>query len=221
MVELNNNEGNNNMKITVNGIAKNYKGNTVLRGASFEAGSGQIIGITGGNGCGKTTLLSILVGLIKPDAGEVYVDGKRVDAFNTSWSKAYGYVPQINPLPGGVTVRDCLRLWCDDRQVFDMICSKYELTDFLDRRIEKLSGGMKRRTSIACAMATMPQVLIMDEPTAALDITYKQLIHKDMREFAAAGGILIMVTHEADEIAMCNACYRMENGVLNKYEPTV
>jgi len=71
---------------------------------------------------------------------------------------------------------------------------------------------MKRRVAIACAMASEPSILVMDEPTAALDIKYKMLIHRDMNKYVENGGLLIIVTHEREEMEMCNTCYRIVNG---------
>jgi len=158
------------------------------------------IGFTGSNGCGKTTFLSILAGVEKADSGSIRLDGN------------IGYVPQINPLPDNLKVKECLKLWCDDKRIYDDLIARYNLESILGMKIKHLSGGMKRRVSLCCALACNPEVLIMDEPTASLDIDYKALIHRDMEDFTDAGGILILVTHEREEIDMCNVCYLITEG---------
>lgn len=199
------------MELKVEHIKKSYKKTHVLKDVSFEAHDGECIAFTGDNGSGKTTFLSILVGVEKADAGSVILDGKKVTG-DMNGNSRLGFVPQINPLPDNLKVKECLRLWCDDKESFEYISKRYNLVDILDKKISKLSGGMKRRVAIACAMATNPEILVMDEPTAALDVKYKTLIHKDMRRFVEDGGLLIMVTHEREEMEMCNRCYRLVKG---------
>lgn len=196
------------MIISVEHICKSYKKNVILKDISFEAESGECVGFVGANGCGKTTLLSILVGVEKADRGSIKKKTRKI-----------GYVPQINPLPDNLTVKECLKLWCDNKAEYDEIVSRYELSEFLSKRINRLSGGMKRRVAIACAMMGSPDILVMDEPTAALDINYKKLIHNDMKTFVNNGGLIIMVTHEAEEISMCGRCYEIRDGLLKEYAP--
>ena len=207
------------MELIVEHIKKSYKNKTVLRDISFKAVGGEMIAIIGANGCGKTTLLSILVGTLRADAGTISIDGKNQSTCSGRRAKSIGYVPQINPLPDTLSVKECLKLWCADKTAYNRVLKRYDLKEIERKRINQLSGGMKRRVAIACAMASSPRILIMDEPTAALDITYKKLIHDDMNKFVQDGGLLIMVTHEADEISMCTDCCMIENGVLKKYVP--
>ena len=200
------------MELTVRHIQKSYRHTEVLKDISFSAKSGECIGFIGDNGCGKTTMLSILVGVENADAGKVMVDGKGTRGKLSSLVKV-GYVPQINPLPDNLKVRECLKLWCDSRQTYDYIVKRYDLEDIDGKKISKLSGGMKRRVAVACAMASDPDILVMDEPTAALDVKYKALIHDDMKAFTKNGGLLIIVTHEREEMDMCNRCYRIIGGI--------
>lgn len=194
------------MEITVSGIYKKYRNKTVLMDASFYAKSGEIVGILGRNGCGKTTLLSILAGNEKADMGSV--------TSSERGQNLSGYLPQINPIIEEVSVRDNLGLWIDDSNRIDEVLRSFDFYDIRGVKAVKLSGGMKRRLAIMCAMCNSPKLLIMDEPTAALDIVYKRLIHEMMRDFADKGGTIILVTHEKEEIEMCDRCYLLENGAL-------
>lgn len=193
------------MSIKVEHITKNYGKHAVLKDISFDVEEGTMLGLTGRNGCGKTTLLSILAGVERAGSGRiVYTNGKL----------NIGYLPQINPLMEDMSVADNLKLWVGSRKRMEELLTEYDLSAIKSKRVSRLSGGMKRRLSIACAMADNPKLLIMDEPTAALDVVYKEIIHNEMREYVKAGGTIIMVTHEKEEIDMCNRCYMIENGQI-------
>lgn len=196
------------MRVILENISKKYSKKSILWDVNLMAEGPAIIGITGRNGCGKTTLLSIIMGIEKPDNGRVIFSDMTV----------VGYVPQINPLLEDMSVKDNLKLWSDSKDNFDRIVEAYDLKDMLGKRVSKLSGGMKRRLSIACAVVNNPKILIMDEPTAALDIVYKQVIHEEMRRFSDNGGLIIMVSHEKEELDMCDKCYLIDGGTVVPYE---
>lgn len=195
------------MSITIDNIYKKYGKLQVLNGIRVTVKEGECTGFTGRNGCGKTTLLSILTGVEKADEGRIVFPERNY---------SIGYLPQVNPLLEDMSVLDNLKLWADNKSQIDKICDRYELNSIRKRKVSKLSGGMKRRLAIACALINEPKLLVMDEPTAALDIFYKKVIHDEMRDYLRRGGTIIMVTHEKEEIEMCNACYMMENGVLKQ-----
>lgn len=201
------------MELRVEHLKKSYKKQDILKDISFAAYSGECIGFIGKNGCGKTTLLSILAGILKPDGGRVLIDGKVINN-SFSYDKVIGFLPQTNPLPELLSVDDCLRLYCDSKDNYKYAVERYELSDMLKKSIAKLSGGMKRRVAIACAMANRPKIVILDEPTAALDIEYKRIIHNDMLDFIKQGGLILLVSHEKEEIELCSRYFFMEDGVL-------
>lgn len=198
------------MDINVEHISRSFGPQTVLSDISFSASPGDIIGIVGRNGCGKSTLLAILAGIDRPDEGNVIfsVPGGREKS---------GYLPQTNPLLEEATVYENLRLWAPGKEQTLKLLIEYEFEDVRNRKVRKLSGGMKRRLAIACALAHEPELLIMDEPTAALDIVYKKMIHDMMTRFTASGGTIILVTHEQEEIRMCSRCYLLQDGRLEDY----
>lgn len=186
------------LKIT--NICKKYKKNIVLNNVGFEVKSGECIGLLGENGTGKSTLLSILAGIAKPDAGDViYSNGVKI-----------GYVPQENPLITDLSARDNLSLWYGKN--IPSIVEELGLTDCLDKKVSELSGGMKKRLSIAIAMADKPNLLLLDEPSAALDLICKQTIREYLYKFYKNGGAVIIATHDEMELDICTSLYVINSG---------
>ena len=200
------------MEFECRNVKRAYGKQKILRGISFIGRGGEIIGFAGDNGCGKSTLLSILAGVERPDKGEVLIDGKSIYRIR-NLSDRVGYVPQTDPLPGEFKVSECLSLWCGSSAKRKAAISDYDLSEFVNKRVSKLSGGMRRRVSIAVAAASKPDILILDEPTAALDMHYKKLIRSDIRRMAEGGALIILVSHDSEELDMCNKCYRINNGI--------
>ena len=199
--------------LTVKNVAKNYRNKTVLRDIDFACEEGECVGIVGKNGCGKTTLVSILAGIVNEDQGSIIWNGKTVNARQRG--KLMGFVPQENPLMEELTVHDNLYLWLGTKDLTSVI-KKYQLEDIDATPVNKLSGGMKRRVTIACAMALEPAILIMDEPTSALDLYYREMIHSYMKRYLKENGIIILVTHEEEEICMCSRVFIMNKGEISE-----
>ena len=206
------------MRIEINNIAKRYRKNLVLRDISLSAEGGRCIGILGSNGSGKSTLLSILAGVQSCDRGEFICDGQ--DLFRDPKRRAdmVGYVPQGTPLIEELTAWDNLLLWYDRRTLKEeletSVLAMLGIRDFLKVPVSKMSGGMKKRLSIGCAMAKRPPILLLDEPTAALDIACKESIAAYLRRYRQAGGLLLLTTHDVMELKLCDEWYIIKDGVL-------
>ena len=206
--------------IEVTDISKKYGRKQVLTDINFTAEKGDCIGIVGANGCGKSTLLKILQGGLKPNGGTITYDGNNPLANHRFFQKYIGYVPQHNPLFANLTVMDNLKLWyCDSsrdlkQDIESGIIKDFKIDSFIKSKVANLSGGMKKRLSIACALATDPQILIMDEPGASLDIIAKNDIVTYMKKYIAGGGTIIISSHEECELSVCTKMYLMKNGVL-------
>lgn len=206
--------------IEVGNIAKTYGRKEVLKNVSFNAAPGECIGIVGANGCGKSTLLKILSGALRPGKGILRYNGENPLAHKALFNKYIGYVPQENPLFDNLTALDNLRLWyCDSRRslkddIDRGIIADFGISRYLKSTVRNLSGGMKKRLSIACAIAKDPMVLILDEPGASLDIVCKEDIKNYMRRYLADGGTIIIASHEESELSVCTRMYLMNGGEL-------
>ena len=204
------------MKIELKEITKRYGRKEVLRGVSFATESGRCVGILGGNGSGKSTLLSILAGTRKRDGGAFLYDGVDLFARPRERAKLVGYVPQGTPLLEELTALDNLRLWYDrvtlERELSSGALGMLGVGDFLKVTVGKLSGGMKKRLSIGCAIAGHPPILLLDEPMSALDLVCKQNILRFLQAHKAAGGILLLVTHDLPDLALCDELYVLKEG---------
>ena len=208
--------------IKIENIKKEYGRKIILRNVSIKSEEGKCIGILGSNGSGKSTLLKILAGIIKGDDGIFSFNGTDLLKNIKRRSEIIGYVPQNTPLFEELSARDNLRLWYSKtelkRQLENGMLSLLELTDFIDTPVCKLSGGMKKRLSIGCAVSRTPRILIMDEPSAALDIVCKEKIISYLQMYKASGGTVIIATHDIREIFMCDNLYILKNGDTVPYE---
>jgi ABC-2 type transport system ATP-binding protein len=180
-------------------LVKRYGDRPALRGVSLTAGRGELVAVIGPNGAGKTTLLSILAGIQRPDEGTVSVQPERV-----------GWVPQQAALYGKLTTRENLMLFARLERTPDPHASverMLELTDLRDRAddlVSTLSGGNRQRVNIAIGLLAEPEVLLLDEPSSALDPRQRERLWEFILRLAADGTTVIYATHhipEADRYA--------------------
>lgn len=206
--------------LEVTGIYKHYRKRQILNGVFFQAVPGECVGIAGGNGCGKTTLLSILAGVNRPDRGSIRFDGEEAVGNRSAFERHAAYVPQENPLIPELSARDNYRLWYkgDKRRMEEDlrngVAKSLGLSEFMDTPAGKLSGGQKKRLSIASALSNRASVLILDEPGAALDLAAKEEILSYLKNYLADGGTVILTSHEMGELSLCNTLYILKEGVL-------
>lgn len=209
------------MNIEIKNIAKSFGRKRVLDGISFSAEGGDCIGILGGNGCGKSTLISILAGVLKADAGEFLYEDKNLFKYPKQRSRLVGYVPQGTPLIEELTAYDNLLMWYDKKtlkkELDSGVLALLGINSFLKLPVYKMSGGMKKRLSIGCAISNRSPILLLDEPMAALDIACKQEISEYLKRHKSMGGIVILVTHDVLELELCNKCYIVKDGILEPF----
>ena len=212
------------MHIEIKEIYKKYGAKQVLQGVSLTADGGMCIGILGGNGSGKSTLLSILAGIQSANSGSFLYDGKDLFRYSKERARLVGYVPQGTPLIEELTAYDNLRLWYRkaglDQELSDGLLSVLGIQSFLKVPVSKMSGGMKKRLSIGCAMAGRPPILLLDEPMAALDLACKQKISAYIKNHKEKGGIVLIATHDVLELELCDSWYIMKNGQLTPFAYT-
>lgn len=210
------------MQIEIKNVSKSYGKKNVLKDISFSAEGGNCIGILGANGCGKSTFLSILAGVLERDGGQFLFNGQDLFADRKKRCSLVGYVPQGTPLIEELTAWDNLLLWYErdslQKELDNGVLKMLGVDKFLKTTVRKMSGGMKKRLSIGCAMAKQPPILLLDEPTAALDLACKQNIADYLIRYKKAGGLLLLTTHDSLELSLCDQFYIMKNGVLHPYD---
>lgn len=193
----------------------------VLNDICLSAKSGECIGILGANGCGKSTLLSILAGIQPADAGSIkFNDTDLLKARKKEHTSLIGYVPQECPLMEELNALDNLKLWyCDSplslqKELEQGFLAMLGIPDFLKVPVKNMSGGMKKRLSIGCAVAESPHILLLDEPGAALDLICKERIEVYLKNYKQQGNTILLATHEEREINLCNRLFLLRNGIL-------
>ncbi len=202
-------------------IQKSYGKKQVLKDITLSAAAGTCIGILGGNGSGKSTLLSILAGVCREDGGAFSFGGRDLLRNTRFRTESVGYVPQGTPLMEELSARDNLRLWYTPEEMEsslqDGVLAMLGIGDFLQVQVRKMSGGMKKRLAIGCAVAHRPEILLLDEPSAALDLVCKERISTYLKEFKAGGGRILLATHDVQELPLCDVLYILKDGVLEPF----
>jgi len=186
-------------------ITKAYHGRTVLEGVSFALPAGHCLGVTGKNGSGKSTLLRILAQVDAPDRGDILYGGRSILGDKRFLRRRLGYVPQNCDLLPDLTARQQLELWqaaCGCRGPLPGPVAELLAFRELERvKIGEMSGGMQRRVSIAMALSTSPEILVMDEATAGLDSRFREGLLSWLEDYLRGGGRLIWCSHLAEENA--------------------
>ncbi len=203
-------------RIRTQNLQSAYGKHAVLQDISIEVHAGECVGIVGSNGCGKSTLLNILAGLKPIDGGMIFFDGMPAKG-KEMFRKFTGYVPQESNLIQELSVRDNLLLRYPDKETLETalkegLLSKLQITSYLKRRVSRLSGGMKKKAGIACALAGNPGVLLLDEPGGDLDLPGKEELRDYLRTYKAAGGAILIATHEEADLGLCDRIYALKAG---------
>ncbi|MFM9434344.1 ABC-2 type transport system ATP-binding protein [Janthinobacterium sp. CG_23.3] len=205
--------------IQITNVEKSYKSLKALGGVSLAIEEGEFFGLLGPNGAGKTTLISIIAGLIRPDGGSVKIHGHDVVGDFRAARKALGVVPQELVFDPFFTVRETLRLQSgyfglnnNDRWI-DEVMENLDLTSKADTNMRALSGGMKRRVLVAQALVHKPPVIVLDEPTAGVDVELRQTLWKFIARLNREGHTVVLTTHYLEEAqAMCQRVAMLKSG---------
>ena len=190
----------------VEGISKKYGSATVLDNVSFSVGPGEIAAIVGKNGCGKSTLLAIAATLLRADSGAVLLDGRNPVA-DTSLRRNIGYVAQGDSLFDELSVGDNLRFWAGAAGIPEAAAADSPfaallgLDKFWNKRVSRLSGGMRRRAAICAALLGDPQYVLLDEPFTGLDMLYRQHLSGFLHRLRERGKTIVYTTHSPQELA--------------------
>ena len=198
--------------LQLSGVTKAFGNKKVLSNVQLDLEAGQITCLIGANAAGKTTLLSILAGLQKADSGQINLQGRR------------GFVPQEPVLLEELSVQEFLTLWytahhCSAKRSFEIGSAErsLQLEPYRHRRIAKLSGGIKKRVSIAGALTGDPEWLLMDEPFTALDLPSRQMVLELLTDLAEEGKGIFFSSHDPSAIAGCaNRIVLLKDGMIQE-----
>ena len=202
----------NNNCVQINGVSKSFVGpkgrSLALKDINLEIQPGEFVSLIGHSGCGKSTLLNMIAGLYQPTAGEIFVDGKKVEGPGPDRAmvfQQYSLLPWLSVRQNVFEAVDALRddlAWQDKNKLVEKFLTKVGLVAHADKKPHQISGGMKQRVAIARAFAVHPKVMLLDEPFGALDALTKGSLHDELLRMWGNDSEtknVIMVTHDIDE----------------------
>jgi ABC-2 type transport system ATP-binding protein len=207
--------------LEIRGLRKSYGPLTAVDGVSFAIQTGDCVGLLGPNGAGKTTTISMLAGLLSPNAGEVMIEGRPLAGDTDPLKKRIGLVPQDLALYDDLSARDNLlffgALYSLDRATLERaMADALEIVGLADRvkdKVKTFSGGMKRRLNLAAALLHDPQLLLLDEPTVGVDPQSRNAIFDNITALRARGKTILYTTHYMEEVErLCDRVIIMDHG---------
>ena len=202
----------------VEGLVKRYGEFEALAGIDLTVPAGSVFGLVGPNGAGKTTLIKALVGALRPSEGEARVLDMDPLKNRAEVRRRIGYMPQSPALYDDLSARDNIRFFGAAHRTPGLRKKVEEILEFTDLTVRAndpvhtFSGGMKRRVSLACALVHEPEVLFLDEPTAAVDPQLRSRFWDEFRELAKGGATLFVSTHLMDEAVLCDSVTILRKG---------
>jgi ABC-2 type transport system ATP-binding protein len=208
--------------IEVNNLAKQFKNALAVNNISFKINKGTIIGLLGPNGCGKSTTIGMMLGLIKPTSGTVVINGQNIENNRTSLLEKMNFISPYIELPKKLTVEENLKVYGRLYGVKNLegkiseIMEKLNLTEFKKRKTGELSSGQKNRVSLAKALVNDPEILLLDEPTASLDPDVGDKIRTFIEDFASKkGATILLASHNMNEVErLCHEVMMMKDGKI-------
>ena len=214
--------------IEVINLSKNYKSKKAVNNISFKINENEIIGLLGPNGCGKTTTIGMILGLLKPTNGKVLINGSNLETNKIPILKKLNFISPYIELPKKLKVKQNLIVYgklynvknLDDR--INYLSKKLRLENLLDKITGELSSGQKNRVSLAKALINDPSVLLLDEPTASLDPETGDFIRTFLENYKKEKKIsVLLASHNMDEVKrLCNSVLMMKDGnIVDKGTP--
>ena len=208
--------------IEVINLSKKYKSKNAVSNINFKIGENEIVGLLGPNGCGKTTTIGMILGLLKPTKGEVLINGKNIETNKISLLHRMNFISPYIELPKKLKVKQNLIVYGKLYNVEDLknrisyLSDKLRLSDLLNKITGELSSGQKNRVSLAKALINDPTVLLLDEPTASLDPETGDFIRTFLENYKKEKKIsVLLASHNMDEVKrLCNFVLMMKDGII-------
>jgi ABC-2 type transport system ATP-binding protein len=206
--------------INIHNVSKNYAGIEAVRNVTFDVRKGEMFGLVGPDGAGKTSTIRMLCGLIEPDRGEIDLLGYKLPDRKKDIQKEIGYLSQRFSLYGDLTVDENIEFFAESHNVRDYSVRRDELlaftrlTPFRRRLADKLSGGMKQKLALACSLIHRPKILFLDEPTTGVDPVSRRDFWKILSQLLKDGLTILMTTPYLDEAERCDRIAMMDKGKI-------
>ena len=212
----------NKLAIEINNLNKSFGSILAVKNINFKIDKGTIIGLLGPNGCGKSTTIGMLLGLIKPTSGTVVINDQNIENNRTNLLEKMNFISPYIELPKKLTVEENLKVYGRlygvknlESKIYELM-EKLKLTQFKKRKTGELSSGQKNRVSLAKALVNDPEILLLDEPTASLDPDVSDYIRTFIEDFASKKGTTILLaSHNMNEVErLCHEVMMMKNGEI-------
>ncbi len=198
--------------VTLDNVTKRYGATTALAGVSCAIERGEMFGIIGPDGAGKTTMIRVMCGLLRVDGGTVQITGHDPVREHRRVADRVGYLSQRFSLYGDLSIDENIAFFADIHGVRDYLLEMTRLTPFRTRRADRLSGGMKQKLALACTLVHEPEVILLDEPTTGVDPVSRREFWKLLSEFLAQGLTIVMATPYLDEAERCSRVALLHEG---------
>ena len=211
------------MKLEVKNLGKKFKDFIAVNNINFHINEGQTLGVLGPNGCGKTTTIGMLLGLIKPSSGEILIDEKNFESLNREKILSnFNFASPYVELPKKLTVKENLEIYGRLYGVKNLNKRILEISDdlnlgsFLNKKTGELSSGQKNRVSLAKSLINNPKILFLDEPTASLDPDIGDFVRKYIEEYKSKNKIsILLASHNMKEVErLCDQVIMMKEGKI-------